>query len=83
MYYLLMSPFVFQQSRDYATGIAQLTIPLSGLRKLLFPIPPLAEQERIVAKVDELLALCDLLEGELIEAEAVRVRLVDAVLAGV
>lgn len=83
MYYLLMSPFVFQQSRDYATGIAQLTIPLSGLRKLLFPIPPLAEQERIVAKVDELLALCDLLEGELIEAEAVRARVVDAVLAGV
>jgi type I restriction enzyme, S subunit len=47
----------------------------------LFPVPPLAEQHRIVAKVDELMALCDQLEQQTeasIEAHQV---LVEALLA--
>ncbi len=45
------------------------------------PLPPLAEQHRIVAKVDELMALCDRLEAEQADAEAAHARLVDALLA--
>jgi len=44
------------------------------------PVPPLAEQYRIVAKVDELMALCDRLEAEQTDAEAAHAQLVQALL---
>ena len=75
------SRFAFDQATACATGIAQKTIPLSGLRKLVVPLPPLAEQHRIVAKVDELMALCDRLEAARAEREATRDRLAAASLA--
>ena len=46
-------------------------------------VPPLAEQHRIVAKVDELMAMCDQLEASLIDSSATRRRLLDALLAEV
>jgi type I restriction enzyme S subunit len=64
------SSLVFDQATHYATGIAQKTVPLSGLRKIVLPLPPLAEQLRIVAKVDQLMALCDTLEIRLTMAQA-------------
>jgi type I restriction enzyme S subunit len=45
-------------------------------------LPPLAEQKRIVAKVESLLAVCDALAGEVVAAEEVRGRLLAAVLNG-
>ena len=55
---------------------------LSGkaLASIPFPLPPLAEQHRIVAKVDELMALCDRLEAEQADADAAHARLVDTLL---
>jgi len=50
------------------------------LKNMLVPLPPLAEQHRIVAKVDELMALCDQFEGSLANGEATRRRLLDALL---
>jgi type I restriction enzyme S subunit len=44
-------------------------------------LPPLAEQHRIVAKVDKLMALCDQLEQQLSQADQQRRRLLEAVLA--
>jgi len=46
-----------------------------------FPLPPLAEQQRIVAKVDELMALCDALERESADAMAAHQALVETLLA--
>jgi type I restriction enzyme, S subunit len=45
-----------------------------------FPLPPLAEQHRIVAKVDELMALCDRLESEQADAGAAHAKLVTTLL---
>ncbi|EJU14232.1 restriction modification system DNA specificity subunit [Sphingomonas sp. LH128] len=61
------------------TGIKHFTG--RSLNTYAFPLPPLAEQHRIVAKVDELLALCDRLEEARKEREAARDRLTAASLA--
>jgi type I restriction enzyme S subunit len=49
-------------------------------RMALFPLPPLAEQHRIVAKVDELMALCDRLEAQQADAASAHATLVKALL---
>ena len=54
---------------------------LDNIRSLSVPLPPLAEQHRIVAKVDALMALCDRLEASLAATAATRRRLLDALLA--
>jgi type I restriction enzyme S subunit len=65
------------------TGMAvmQMNISQVRLRAVPIPLPPLAEQHRIVAKVDELMALCDQLEQQLSQADQQRRRLLEAVLA--
>ena len=51
------------------------------LAQLPVPLPPTHEQERIVAKVDELMALCDELEQCLNQAETTAARYAEAVCA--
>src|SRR3546814_318018 len=59
----------------------QANVNGTALMNMLVPLPPLAEQHRIVAKVDELMALCDQLESSLACADDTRRRLLDALLA--
>ena len=65
---------------QFAPATAQKNINLSILGTILIPLPPLAELNRIVARVDELMTLCDRLEAQLATTQAERRRLLEAVL---
>jgi type I restriction enzyme S subunit len=54
---------------------------LSLIRTFKIPVPPLAEQHRIVIKVDEVMELCDRLEASPTTAKNTRRRLLEALLA--
>ena len=71
----LNSPHCYAQSQEYTRGISNFDLGLTRMIKITVPLPPLAEQHRIVAKVDELMALCDRLEVSLDTADATRQRL--------
>jgi type I restriction-modification system, S subunit len=60
--YALDSGFIQQFMIANATGTAQKGFYLNQVEKLLIPLPPLAEQKRIVEKIEELLPLCERLK---------------------
>lgn len=65
----------------YAPATAQKNINLGILEQIWIPIPPAAEQRRIVAKVDQLMALVDQLEAQLITSHATAKKLLGAVIS--
>jgi type I restriction enzyme S subunit len=77
----LKSPTFIERGIPKMTGTAgQKRVPTEYFSASPFPLPPLTEQHRIVARVDALMALCDQLEASLAGAEATRTRLLDALL---
>jgi type I restriction enzyme S subunit len=60
-------------------GVTVQSLKYTEFEQHPFPLPPLAEQHRIVAKVDELMALCDQLEAERNTRAATHQRLIRAV----
>jgi type I restriction enzyme S subunit len=77
----LNSPHCYAQSQHYTQGTSNFDLGLTRMIKITLPLPPLAEQHRIVAKVDALMALCDQLEASLSATAVTRRRLLDALLA--
>ncbi len=65
---------------QYGASLYCRTRRMSQLRNCWDVLPPLVEQHRIVAKVDELMALCDRLEASIARADDIRRRLLDALL---
>lgn len=54
LYYLLMSPQVFKQANDGATGTAQKTVSLKLLRGFQVPKVPMERQQSVIAKLNAL-----------------------------
>lgn len=76
----IRSPVVQEQIWASVKVSAQPCLYINRIQSLLIPLPPLAEQRRIVAKVDELMAVCDRLEANLEAGDETRQRLLEAVL---
>jgi type I restriction enzyme S subunit len=75
----LNSPTSLSIMFDEQVETARANLSLTNMKHFLVPIPPLAEQRRIVAKVDELMALVDALETQLATAHTNVSALLDAV----
>jgi type I restriction enzyme, S subunit len=73
--YSLREPNLMERVQDKPVGATVEHLRVGGVETLLVPVPPLAEQHRIVAKVDELMALVDRLKADLAEARARQARL--------
>lgn len=77
---VLNSPMITELARGKTTGGAAPRINVATVKAYPIPLPPLLEQHLIVAKVAELMALCDRLELIVAMAQAERKRLLDAVI---
>ena len=77
--YLVIS-LTAQDLSQFITGMTVPKLNQARLTSIGIPLPPLAEQHRIVAKVDELMALCDRLEAQQADAESAHALLVQALL---
>jgi type I restriction enzyme S subunit len=69
----------FQAASKQTTNLA--SINMTQLKNCLLAIPPQAEQHRIVAKVDELMAICDQLKTRITTANQLQQKLADVLVA--
>ena len=56
---LFSSSFIEEQIKEYSKGTTVDTITLEKLKSYIVPLPPLAEQQRIVQKIEELFSVLD------------------------
>jgi type I restriction enzyme S subunit len=78
-WYLLSNAGGKRQLSELKRGGTKIGLGLDDIKAIFLPLPPLAEQHRIVAKVDALMALCDALESRLKERAGVQGQVAGAV----
>lgn len=78
--YAIGSESIKAQMLDITRGMGQKKISLERFKNVLFPLPPLAEQQAIVERVDKLLAMVDQLEQQVGERKVQAEALMQAVL---
>ena len=78
LHLVLVSSHVQQTVVDVQVGVSREGLSIAKLGQFLIPLAPLPEQSRIVAKLDELLALTRTLRTRLTDARALQARLASA-----
>ena len=78
-YRFLTSPLGRDQISNFDNGSAQPNLSANNVKNYWFPLPPLAEQRRIEARVDQLMVLVDDLEAQLAASRTTAARLLDAI----
>jgi type I restriction enzyme, S subunit len=74
---------IYDEIRSMAEGAAQPNLNVGKIKETLIPLPPLAEQHRIVAKIDRLMEFCDRLEESIEATKVKQTDLLNAVMAQV
>lgn len=72
-----LKPYFISQG----AGAAQPNISREKIIATPFPLPPIVEQHRILARIDQLMALCDTLDQKINDATDKQTELLDAVMA--
>lgn len=81
IYLVIRSPYIQKDLESSATGTTnQIELNTSTVLQTKIPLPPIEEQKRIVAKVDELMQLCDQLEQQQNLSSEAHDQLVDTLL---
>ena len=81
--YYLLSPLGRREIFKHLKSTAQPSISMGTIRDIDYPLPPVAEQHRIVAKIDLLMDLCDTLEQRIGAAKCKGIEMLDAMMAQV
>lgn len=82
MHLCIVSPYIQNLIMNEQVGISREGLSMSRLKEFLIPLPPLAEQKRIVEKVEQLMGLCDELEAKLRWEREESQKLMEAVVKG-
>jgi len=81
--YFLNSPIGRKEIFKHLKSTAQPSLSMGTIRDIDYPLPPLVEQHRIVAKIDQLMALCGNLEKQIDEANSKQTNLLNAVMTNI
>jgi len=77
---LIQSPYFQQLIIAEQTGAGRGGLPKNRMDRIPVAVPPIAEQLRIVTKIDELMAMCDQLETQIEGARTAKTALLEATL---
>ena len=78
--FILDSPILQKEINGRSWGTAQPCLYINQIKELTIPLPPLAEQSRIVQKLNELMQYCNELEASIKESESQNEKLLQQVL---
>ncbi len=78
-YLFLLLEKQYEEMRSFSAGGAQPNLNVQKIKEVFVPLPPLAEQRRIVAKVNQLMGSCDDLETKLNQSRSESEKLMEAV----